>query len=75
MTWNHFLRNCPFVRGIHRLPVDSPHKGPVTQSVDGFFHVRPNERLGKQRGWLWFEMPWCSRNDIVMKSEDGFIVI
>ena len=23
----HFPRNWPFVRGIHRSPVDSPHKG------------------------------------------------
>ena len=25
-----------FVRGIHRLPVDSPHKGPVTQKMFAF---------------------------------------
>ena len=25
--WNHFPRYWPFVRGIHRSPVDSPHKG------------------------------------------------
>ena len=27
IKWNHFLRNWPFVRGIHRSPVNSPHKG------------------------------------------------
>ena len=27
IIWNHFLRNWPFVRGIHRSPVNSPHKG------------------------------------------------
>ena len=27
IKWNHFPRNWPFVRGIHRSPVDSPHKG------------------------------------------------
>ena len=27
IKWKHFPRYCPFVRGIHRLPVDSPHKG------------------------------------------------
>ena len=26
-TWKHFPRNWPFVRGIHRSPVNSPHKG------------------------------------------------
>ena len=27
IKWNHFLRYWPFVRGIHRSPVNSPHKG------------------------------------------------
>ena len=30
-------RYWPFVRGIHRSPVNSPHKGPVPQSFDVFF--------------------------------------
>ena len=27
IEWKHFLHYWPFVRGIHRLPVNSPHKG------------------------------------------------
>ena len=27
MKWKHFPRHWPFVRGIHRSPVNSPHKG------------------------------------------------
>ena len=27
IKWNHFPRNWPFVRGIHRFPVNSPHNG------------------------------------------------
>ena len=27
IKWKDFLRNWPFVRGIHRSPVNSPHKG------------------------------------------------
>ena len=27
IKWNHFPRYWPFVRGIHRYPVNSPHKG------------------------------------------------
>ena len=27
IKWKHFPRHCPFVRGIHRSSVDSPHKG------------------------------------------------
>ena len=28
IKWKHFPRYWPFVRGIHQLPVTSPHKGP-----------------------------------------------
>ena len=27
IKWNHFPRDCPFVRGIHWSPVNSPHNG------------------------------------------------
>ena len=27
IKWKHFPRYWPFVRGIHRIPVNSPHKG------------------------------------------------
>ena len=27
IKWKHFPRYSPFVRGIHRLPANSPHKG------------------------------------------------
>ena len=27
IKWKHFSRSWPFVRGIHRSPVNSPHKG------------------------------------------------
>ena len=27
IKWKHFLRYWPFVRGIHRRPVNSPHTG------------------------------------------------
>ena len=27
IKWKHFPRDWPFVRGIHRSPVNSPHKG------------------------------------------------
>ena len=32
--WKHFPRYCPFVRGIHRSPVDTPHKGTVARTFD-----------------------------------------
>ena len=27
IKWKHYPPYCPFVRGIHRSPVNSPHKG------------------------------------------------
>ena len=27
IKWKHFPSYCPFVRGIHRSPLNSPHKG------------------------------------------------
>ena len=33
IKWKHFPRNCPFVRGIHRSPVNSPHKGQWRESL------------------------------------------
>ena len=37
IKWKHFPRNWPFVRGIHRWPVNSPHKGQWRGALMGFF--------------------------------------
>ena len=29
IKWKHFPRYWPFVRGIHRSPINSPHKGQI----------------------------------------------
>ena len=39
IKWKHFPRHWPFVRGIHRSPVNSPHTK-VTRSFDVFFDLR-----------------------------------
>ena len=58
IQWKHFPRHWPFVRGIHRSPVNSPHKGQWYGALM-FFYLHPNKRLSKQwRGW-WFETPSC----------------
>ena len=44
--WKHFSRYWPFVRGIHRLPVNSPHRD---QWLD--------KRLSKQSRRRLFEAP------------------
>ena len=35
IKWKYFPRYWPFVSGKYRWPMDSPHRGPVTQSFDG----------------------------------------
>ena len=44
ITWKHFPRYWPFMRGIHQSPMNSPHKG-QWRSFDVFFDLRLNKRL------------------------------
>ena len=37
IKWKHFPRYWPFVRGIHRSPVNSPNKGQWRGALVGFF--------------------------------------
>ena len=57
IKWKHFTRYWPFVRGIHRSPVNSPQK--VTRSFDGFFDLRLNKRLSKHWRGRWYETSSC----------------
>ena len=65
MKWKHFPRYWPFVRRIHRSPVNSPHKGQWRGALM-FFYLRLNKRLSKQSWGWWFETPsrplWRHRN-------------
>ena len=45
IKWNHFPRYWPFVWGIYRSPVNSPHKAELWV----FFYQRLNKRLSKNR--------------------------
>ena len=56
IKWKHSPRHWPFVWGIHRSPVNSPHR-PVTRTFDVFFDLRLNKRLSKQSWDWWFETP------------------
>ena len=44
IKWKHLPRYWPFVRGIHRSPVNSPQR-PVTRSFDVFSDLRLNDIL------------------------------
>ena len=63
--WRHQMETFsalywPFVLGIHRSPVNSPHKG----QWRGAFYLRQNKRLIKQSRRWWFETPlrWLWRH-------------
>ena len=78
IKWKHFPRYWPFVRGIHRSLVNSPHKGQWCGALIFFFDLRLNERLSKQSWGWWFETlsrplwrhcngTWCPRSSPVRK--------
>ena len=52
----HFPHYWPFVRGIHRSPVNSPHKG-QWRGTDVFFDLILIKRLRKQWWGWWYETP------------------
>ena len=58
IKWKHFPGYWPFVRGIHRSPVNSPHKG-QWRRVDVFFDLHLKKRLSKQLWGWWFETLSC----------------
>ena len=75
--WRHQMETVSallaFVRGIHRSPVNSPHKGQSTRSFDVFFYLLLNKWMSKQSWRRWLETPsrslWCNCNG---KGEPGF---
>ena len=60
IKWKPLPRYWPFVRGIHRSSVNSPHKDQwrgALMCFDVFFDPRLNKRLSKQSWGWWFETP------------------
>ena len=62
--WRHqketFPHNWPFVRGIHRSPVNSPHKDQWRGALMfSLIDLRLNKRLSKQSWGWWFETLLC----------------
>ena len=67
IKWKHFLHYWPFVRGIHRSPVNSPHKDQWRGALRfSLIYTRINKRLSKQWWGWWFESTlcplWCHYN-------------
>ena len=69
--WRHRMETFsafrPFVRGIHRSPMNSPLIGQWRGALM-FFYLRLNKRLGKQWWGWWYETPsrplWRHCNDL-----------
>ena len=68
IKWKHFPRYWPFVRGIHRSPVSSPHKG----QWRGAFMFSLKEWLSKQ-SWGWCSL-WRHNNACIMWLRSGWHV-
>ena len=65
MTWKCFLY-WHFVMGIHWSLLNSHHKVPEMSSYYAHFLVSLNKLMNKLLRCGWFEMPWCSYDNIVM---------
>ena len=59
IQWKHFPRYWPFVRGIYRSPVNSPHKGQWRGALMFSFICTWKKPLSKQSWSWWFETPSC----------------
>ena len=57
IKWKHFPRYWPFVRGIHRSPVNSPHKGQWRGALMFSLICTRINGLSKQSWGWWFETP------------------
>ena len=66
MTWRPFVRYWPLERGIHRSPIDSPHKEPARPAF--MFHIRLYTLLNKQSCCRWFETLRGSYDVTIMNS-------
>ena len=77
IKWKHFPRYWPFVRGIHRSPVNSPHKGQWRDIRCFFFHLRLNKRLSKLWWDWWFETPsrslWRHYNALAISRHSNLL--
>ena len=60
IKWKHFPRYWRFVRGIHRLPVNSPHKGQWRGVLVFSLICALNKLLITQSWGWWFETLSCS---------------
>ena len=78
IKWKHFPRYWRFVRGIHRSPVNSPHKAPVTRKMFPFDEVimiilKQSPHKGQWRGALIFSLICVCINAWINNREAGYL--
>ena len=60
IKWKHFPHYWLLVRGIHRSPVNYPHKSQWRGALMFYLILHLSKHLSKQSRRRWFEMPWRS---------------
>ena len=74
IKWKHFPRNWPFVRGIHRSPVNSPHKGQwrgalmfslICARINGWVNTREAGDLRRYRPHYDVIVMWLLKTPLV----------
>ena len=68
IKWKHFPRYWCFVWGIHRSPVNSPHKGQWRGALIFSLICALNKRVSKQSWGWWFQKPSCALYNIIVMS-------
>ena len=77
IKWKQFPRYWPFVRGIHRSPVNSPHKGQwrgalmftlIGARINGWVNNREAGDLRRYRGHYYVTVMFFDDNDYVVNS-------
>ena len=79
IKWSHFPRYWPFVWGIRRWPMNSPHKEQWCGALLFLLICALNKRLRKQSWRWWFETPlrslWGHFNESKAESAWGCQVL
>ena len=81
-SWRHQMETLAallaFCAGNSPATGEFPTQRPVTQSLDVFFHLHLNKRLGKQSCGWWFETPscplWRHRNETIDISYEIYCI-
>ena len=75
IKWKHFPLYWPFVRGIHRPPVDSPHKGQWRGAL--VFPLTCTRKIGWLNNTpsrsLWHAHVFYSQNEGGLRAKDKYI--